>query len=206
MTDTSIVHVVEDDASMRRALVRVLCGAGFEAHGYGSAAEFLVTDRNDAPNCLVLDVGLPGLSGIELQRALVKERDRTPIVFLTGRGDIHMTVEAMKAGAVDFLTKPVKRDVLLAAVEEALARDASARTRKQSVDALRARFGKLTTRERQVLERVVHGKLNKQIADEIGTSVRTVKAHRAQVMRKMEVSSIADLVSAAAQLRDLSAT
>jgi FixJ family two-component response regulator len=205
MTDASIVHVVEDDASTRRALMRVLTAAGFESRGYAAAAEFLLSDRGDCVSCLILDVGLPGLSGVELQHALARDGDRIPVIFLTGRGDVRMTAEAMKAGAVDFLTKPVKRDVLLAAVREALHRDRSERVRVDGARALQARFEKLTARERQVLQHVIHGKLNKQIAHEIGTSVRTVKAHRAQVMRKMDAHSIADLVATAAQLKETSA-
>jgi FixJ family two-component response regulator len=204
MTHGAKVHVVEDDASLRTALVRLLGAAGFEARAYASAGEFLVADRGDAPGCLLLDVALPGLSGLELQAALAREHDPIPIVFLTGHGDIPMSVDAMKAGAVDFLTKPVKRERLLSAVDEALARDAQKRERGVRSDTVRSHYERLTARERDVFDRVIRGKLNKQIACEIGTSVRTVKAHRAQVMRKMEVTSVADLVHAAAALADAS--
>ncbi|QJR10835.1 Response regulator protein TodT [Usitatibacter rugosus] len=195
-----IVHVVEDDRSVRSALTRLLKIAGFEARGYSSAGEFLVSERDATPGCIVLDVGLPGLTGIELQAALQRERDPRPVIFLTGRGNIDMGVTAMKAGAVDFLTKPVDRERLLGAVETALQRGARAQARDDEERILRERLDRLTAREREVFDRVVQGKLNKQIAFELGTSVRTVKAHRAQVMRKMEVGSLAELVSASDRL------
>jgi FixJ family two-component response regulator len=195
-----LVHIVDDDGAARKALGRVLSGAGFETRSYASAAEFLIAERDEGPSCLVLDVGLPGMSGVELQSALATREEMPPIVFLTGRGDVVTSVRAMKAGAVDFLTKPVRRDALLAAVRVALERDVEQRARHEELRILRGRLDRLTVREREVFDRVIQGKLNKQIADELGTSVRTVKAHRAQVMSKMEVRSIADLVSAAAQL------
>jgi FixJ family two-component response regulator len=193
MTTVPIVHVVDDDASTRGALTRMLRIAGFEVRGYGSAVEFLAV-HGDGSGCLVLDVGLPGMNGIELQTVLGKADESLPIVFLTGRGDIETSVRAMKSGAVDFLTKPVKREVLLAAVRTAIERDADARAHRAESRSLRDRFATLTTRERQVFDRVIHGKLNKQIADELGTSIRTVKAHRASVMTKMAVGSLAELV------------
>ena len=195
-----IVHVVEDDRSVRTALTRLLKTAGFEARSYASAGEFLVCERDPAPGCILLDVGLPGLTGIELQASLQREGDPRPIIFLTGRGNIDMGVCAMKAGAVDFLTKPVDRERLLGAVETALARGVVAQAREEVKRSLRERVDRLTTREREVFDRVVQGKLNKQVAFELGTSVRTVKAHRAQVMHKMEVDSLAELVSAADRL------
>jgi FixJ family two-component response regulator len=195
-----IVHVVEDDRSVRTAITRLLKTAGFEARSYASAGEFLVCERDPAPGCIVLDVGLPGLTGIELQASLQREGDPRPVIFLTGRGNIDMGVCAMKAGAVDFLTKPVDRERLLGAVETALARAVVAQARDEVKRALRERIDRLTTREREVFDRVVQGKLNKQVAFELGTSVRTVKAHRAQVMHKMEVDSLAELVSAADRL------
>jgi len=195
-----IVHVVEDDRSVRTAITRLLKVAGFEARSYASAGEFLVSERDPAPGCIVLDVGLPGLTGIELQAALQREGDPRPIIFLTGRGSIDMGVSAMKAGAVDFLTKPVDRERLLGAIETALARGVVAQARNAVKRDLRERLERLTAREREVFERVVQGKLNKQVAFELGTSVRTVKAHRAQVMQKMEVDSLAELVSAADRL------
>jgi len=195
-----VVHVVEDDRSVRTALTRLLKIAGFEARAYESAGEFLVSERDSAPGCIVLDVGLPGLTGIELQAALQREGDPRPVIFLTGRGTIDMGVSAMKAGAVDFLTKPVDRERLLGAVEAALARGVVAQARGEIERGLRERLNRLTVREREVFDRVVQGKLNKQVAFELGTSVRTVKAHRAQVMHKMEVDSLAELVNAAGQL------
>jgi FixJ family two-component response regulator len=202
----AVVHVVEDDNSVRTALGRLLGTAGFDARCYASAAEFLVAERGGEPACIVLDVGLPGLNGLDLHAALLRTGDRTPVVFLTGRGDIAMGVHAMKAGAVDFLTKPVKREALMAALDAALARDAERRLRNAELSRVRERFARLTPREREVFSRVTQGKLNKQIADELGTSVRTIKAHRAQVMTKMEVRSVADLVGMAAALRSDGAT
>ena len=205
MTETATVHVVEDDASFRVALVRLLRAVGFQARAYASADEFLLAERGDLPECLLLDVGLPRLSGIELQAALARAEDPIPIVFLTGRGDIPMAVQAMKEGAVNVLTKPIQREALLAAIGEALERGAAEHRKQQRMGVLQTRFKRLTPRERDVFDRVIHGKLNKEIAFEIGTSVRTVKAHRSQVMRKMEVASIADLVNAATHLRGSSA-
>ena len=194
-----VVHVIEDDASVRTAVTRLLRVAGFESRAYGSAAEFLVAKDIDSPGCVVLDVGLPGMDGMELYAALSQQRE-TSVVFLTGRGDVQMSVSAMKAGAVDFLTKPVKRDALLDAVGRALDRDRERRARRQAVSGLRTRFDTLTERERQVFQRVVQGRLNKQIAGELGTSIRTVKVHRARVMEKMQVASLPDLVRAADRL------
>ena len=196
-----IVHVVDDDDSVRTGVVRLLQAAGFEARGYASAGEFLLgrSDRN-APGCVVLDIRLPGPSGLDLQEALARLAVPLPIVFLTGHGDIPTSVRAIKGGAVDFLTKPVSRDTLLAAVRTALARDAETRAARARVHALRARYETLTPREREVYAGVVAGKLNKQIAAELGTAERTVKAHRAQVMDKMQVASVAELVHVADQL------
>ena len=194
-----LVHVVDDDASVRSALMRMLRIAGFEARGYESAASFLA-GGDGAGGCLLLDVSLPGMSGVELQAVLARVDDCLPIVFLTGHGDIAMGVRAMKAGAVDFLTKPVKRDVLLAAVRAAMARDAAARAHRAELRGVRDRFATLTTREREVFEAVIRGKLNKQIADNLGTSIRTVKAHRARVMSKMNAGSLAELVGIASRL------
>jgi len=196
-----IVHVVDDDDSVRTGVVRLLQAAGFEARSYASAGEFLLGrfDRS-APGCVVLDVRMPGPNGLELQEALASLEARLPIVFLTGHGDIPMSVRAMKAGAVDFLTKPVSRDALLASVRTALARDAEARAAREGLRALRARYETLTPREREVFAGVVAGKLNKQIATDLGTAERTVKAHRAHMMEKMQVSSIAELVHVADQL------
>jgi FixJ family two-component response regulator len=189
-----MIHVVEDDPGTRTALARLLHIAGFEARAYASAAEFLVAEPDDGPGCVVLDVKLPGMSGIDLQAALARRDRAPPIVFLSGRSDIDTSVRAMKAGAVDFLTKPVHRDALFSAIKTALARDADERARERRDRSVRERHAKLTPREREVLVGVVAGKLNKQIAAELGTSIRTVKAHRAQVMEKMQAKSLADLV------------
>jgi len=198
-----VVHVVDDDDSVRTAVVRLLQAAGYEARGYGSAGEFLLA-RSDpnTPGCIVLDVQMPGLSGFDLQEAFARNWVPLPIVFLTGYGDIPMSVRAIQAGAVDFLTKPVNRDALLGAIRSALARNAAVRAAHAQALALRERHEMLTPREREVFAGVVAGKLNKQIAFELGTAERTIKAHRAQVMEKMHVTSVAELVRAAEQLRE----
>jgi FixJ family two-component response regulator len=195
-----VVHIVDDDDSVREALSRVLRYAGFDARAYPSAVEFLVAERDDVPSCIVLDVGLPGMSGVELQAAIGRRESTPPIVFLTGRGDVDTSVRAMKAGAVDFLTKPVNGKALLAAVNVALACDAERRHRRDEIRDVRERFDRLTSREREVFTEVVRGRLNKQIAEAFGTSIRTVKAHRAQVMAKMQAGSLAELVSVAGRL------
>ncbi len=181
--------------------MRLLQAAGYDARGYGSAGEFLLgrTDRN-APGCVVLDVQMPGPSGLELQEALARLDAELPIVFLSGQGDIPMTVRAMRGGAVDFLTKPVTGERLLPAVQAAIARDAETRSAQEHLHALRVRYETLTPREREVLAGVIAGKLNKQIAFELGTAERTVKAHRAQVMEKMQAESVAQLVRFADEL------
>jgi FixJ family two-component response regulator len=200
MTD-AIVHVVDDDQSVRSSLVRLLRIAGFEARAYRSAGEFLIGSRREGPGCIVLDVNMPGPSGLELHEALIKQGDRTPVVFLSGHADIPMSVRAMKDGAVDFLTKPVKSADLLGAVRAALARDAEYRKRGVQLRSVRSRHDLLTAREREVFARVTEGKLNKQIAAELGTSERTIKAHRARVMQKMEARTVAELIRAADQLQ-----
>jgi len=201
---TPIIHVVDDDDSLRTAVTRLMRAAGHEVRSYSSAGEFLLARPANTPGCVVLDVQMPGPSGIALQEAFGKLNDALPIIFLTGHGDIPMSVRAMKAGAVDFLTKPVQRQVLLKAVENALARDEESRKARERDGALRARFEALTPRERAVFTLVAAGKLNKQIATELGTSERTVKAHRAQVMEKMQVTSLAELVHVADRLQALS--
>ena len=198
----AIVHVVEDDDSVRTAVVRLLRTAGFQAQPYASAAEFLLVAGENAGGCMVLDVGLPGMSGIELHAALAKRRDCS-VVFLTGRGDVQMSVRAMKDGAVDFLDKPVKRELLLDAVTRAVERDVANRERRGRATELRARYEQLTERERQVFRLVAEGRLNKQIADVVGASLRTVKSHRARVMEKMQATTAADLVRAADELNRL---
>jgi FixJ family two-component response regulator len=196
----AVVHVVEDDTGTRTGLCRLLEAVGYEARGYASAGDFLVADPGDDIACVLLDVRMPGPSGLDLQQALARRQEPLPVVFLTGHGDVSMSVRALKAGASNFLTKPVKRETLLAAVEDALAQDAVHRAERDEVRALRARYETLTPREREVLARVVAGRLNKQIAGEIGAAERTVKAHRAKVMEKMRVGSVAELVRVASRL------
>jgi FixJ family two-component response regulator len=193
---TPIIHVVDDDDSLRTAVTRLLRVAGYEVRSYPSAGEFLLARPANTPGCVVLDVRMPGPSGLDLQEAFGRMTDALPIIFLTGHGDIPMSVRAMKAGAVDFLTKPVQREALLNAVRNALARDGESRKVRERDDTLRARFEALTPRERAVLTRVAAGKANKEIAAELDTSVRTVKAHRAQAMAKLQVASLVELVRA----------
>jgi FixJ family two-component response regulator len=180
--------------------MRLLGAAGYQVRGHASAGEFLLAQPEKTPGCVVLDVQMPGPSGLDLQTAFEARDDALPIIFLTGHGDIPMSVRAMKAGAVDFLTKPVERMALLNAVHNALARDAENRMARDRMSVWRSRFATLTARERAVFTLVVVGKLNKQIATELGASERTVKAHRAQVMEKMQVASLAELVHVAEQL------
>jgi len=188
----ALVFVVDDDASVRRALARLIQSAGYRVEVFSSAREFLAGAAADAcPACLVLDVRLPDINGLQLQRKL---RDALPIIFITGYGDIAMTVDAMKAGASDFLPKPVRDVDLLRAVELALERARSAFTCRCEANALRRRFERLTPREREVMALIVTGRLNKQVASELGTVEKTIKAHRARVMAKMEVTSLAQLV------------
>lgn len=180
--------------------MRLLRATGYEVQGYPSAGDFLLAGRRDTPGCVVLDVRMPGPSGLDLQSAICMRDDGLPIIFLTGHGDIPMSVRAMKAGAVDFLTKPVQREALLSAVRNALDRDAENRAIRDRASELEARYQALTPRERAVFALVVAGKLNKQIASELDVSERTVKAHRAQVMNKMQVTSLTELDRIAAQL------
>jgi len=201
MSTTPLIHVVDDDPSMRTALLRLLDAAGFETRGYSSTGEFLLQPLPDGPGCLLLDLRMPGPSGLELQEALLHKKIMLPIVFLTGHGSVDSSVRAMKAGAVDFLTKPVKRDVLLDAVGRALARNATQRTAREETDQLQVRFASLTERQREVFDRIVAGKLNKQIAAELGIAERTVKREREQVMAKLEANSAADLGRLAELLR-----
>ncbi len=196
----AVIHIIDDDASMREALGRLLEVLGFEVRQYSSAGEFLLVWPVDSPGCLLLDVRMPGPSGLDLQLALSRRADAPPVVFLTGYGDIPMSVLAMSRGAVDFLTKPVDRDALLAAIATALARDAERRELTRTREALRQRFDSLTERERAVFARVIDGRLNKQIASDLGTCERTVKAHRAHLMEKMKVHSVAELVQQAVRL------
>jgi len=193
MSTTPLIHVVDDDPSMRGALLRLFDAAGFEARGYSSTGEFLLQHQPDRPGCLLLDLRLPGPSGLDLQAALRRDGIMLPIVFLTGHATVASSVQAMKAGAVDFLTKPVKRDILLDAVRRALERDAAQRAARGEADRLRERFASLTPRQREVFGLIVAGKLNKQIAGELSIAERTVKREREQVMAKLDANSAADL-------------
>lgn len=203
--DTSpVIHIVDDDEQLCMALLRLLRAAGFEARSYASTGEFLLHPLPDHAGCLLLDVNLPGPSGLELQEVLLQHGCRLPVVFLTGRADVPSSVRAMKAGAVDFLQKPVQSDTLFAALDRALAHDATLRAARETHRQLAARFAALTPREREVFERIVAGKLNKQIADELATSERTIKTQRAQLMSKLGVDSAAELGRLAEQLRQAS--
>jgi len=196
-----VVYVIDDDASVRHALRSLLRSVGLDAEVFGTPREFLQSQRADAPSCLILDVRLPGKSGLEFQLELLKADIRLPIIFVTAHGDIPMSVRAMKAGAVEFLTKPFRDQDLLDAIHVALERDRARRQREAELAVLRERFESLTAREREVLPRVVAGLLNKQIAIEIGTSETTVKVHRSQLMRKMGADSVADLVRMVEKMR-----
>lgn len=199
-----LIHVVEDDESLRTALLRLLDAAGFEARGYASAGDFLLHPVPDRPGCVLLDVRLPGPSGLELQEALQHRGVTLPVVFLTGHADVASSVKAFKTGAVDFLTKPVARDALFEAVQRALARDTAQREARREADELRARFASLTPREREVFDHVTAGLLNKQIAGAMPIAERTVKLHRAHLMEKLGVASAAELGRLAERLRRLS--
>ena len=192
--DDSIVYIVDDDPSMCEALGRLLNTVGLRAQVFQTPQEFLRSKRPDAPSCLVLDVRLPGLSGLDLQHELAKADRPIPIVFISAHGDIPMTVQALKAGAVDFLTKPFRDQQLLDAVQQGIERDRAARHQRAGLAELQRRYESLTQREREVMTLVVTGLLNKQIAAQLHTSEATVKAHRAQLMRKMEADSVAQLV------------
>jgi FixJ family two-component response regulator len=198
--DMGTVFVVDDDPSMRRALESLLRSVGHEVRLFSSAPEFMQAVRGDVPGCLVLDVRLPGMSGLAFQQELTKAGIALPIIFITGHGDVPMTVRAMKAGAVEFLTKPFDDQVLLDAIHAALERDRARRRDDESLASLRGRYDDLTDRERQVMKHVVAGWVNKRIAGELGLSVVTVKVHRGQVMRKMQAKSVAELVRMADRL------
>jgi FixJ family two-component response regulator len=197
---TPVVLVVDDDPSVRRAIQRLVESVGLQVKLFGSAQEFLHSEGPDAPGCLVLDIRLPGISGLDFQRQLAEANIHIPIVFITAHGDIPMTVRAMKAGAVEFLTKPFRDQDLLDAIQIALERDRRRRAQEAEAAKLRERYESLTPREREVMPLVVSGLLNKQIAAEIGASEATVKVHRSQLMRKMGAESVADLVRMAAEM------
>ena len=197
--DTPVVFVVDDDVSVRESLELLILSAGWRPETFASAEEFLERSNIDGPGCLVLDVKLPSLNGLDLQKRIIDRVD-LPIIFITGYGDVPTTVAAMKAGAVDFVTKPFGDDVLLNAISQALGRSRAALARRAESRALRDRYTSLTPRERETMALVVSGLLNKQIAAQLGISQITVKAHRGRVMRKMQVDSVAELVRAAAVL------
>ena len=194
MTDEPIVHLVDDDPSVRRALGRLLAAAGHRCETHVSAEAFLARQSDAGHGCAVIDLQLPGASGLELQARLVELDATLPLIFLTGRGDIPTSVQAMKGGAVDFLTKPVDAATLLAAIAAALERGRALRAARTAEAGVDARLGRLTPREREVLDMVVEGRLNKQIAADLGVAEKTIKVHRARVMQKLEVRTVADLV------------
>jgi FixJ family two-component response regulator len=189
-----IIRVVDDDSSFRTAVTRLLRAVKYEVRGYASASEFLKSDSYADPGCILLDLRMPGVGGLDLQQSLERMEERLPIIFLTGHGDIPASVRAMKGGAVDFLTKPVRREALLRAIENALGIDAKERSARAGLRELHDRYENLTPREREVLAHIVGGKLNKQIAFDLGTAERTIKAHRASIMNKLGAQSVAELV------------
>jgi FixJ family two-component response regulator len=201
---TPIVFVVDDDISVRESLEGLIQSEGWEVETFASAQAFLTRPRVLVPSCLVLDVTLPDLSGLDLQKRLA-DRSDMPIIFITGYGDVPMTVQAMKAGAVEFLTKPFSDEVLIGAIRQAIERSRAALDQEEDVRALRDRYASLSRREQEVMALVVAGRLNKQVGFELGISEITVKAHRGRVMRKMKAGSLADLVNMAAKLRLTSA-
>jgi len=190
----AIVYVVDDDLSVRRSSERLIRSAGYEVKTFSSANEFLMHPQLEGPACLVLDVRMPGFSGMDLQRNLIKSGIHIPIIFITGHGDIPMSVRAMKAGAVEFLTKPFRGRSLLEAIRDAIERDRSARKERGETEALRRRYERLTPREREVMPLIAAGLLNKQVADELATTERTIKFHRSNIVQKMDAESLPDLV------------
>jgi FixJ family two-component response regulator len=198
---TPIVFVVDDDISVRESLESLIRSAGWRSGTFQSAQEFLAHDRVHVPSCLILDVSLPGLNGLDLQKRIASDRIDMPIIFITGHGNIPMSVQAMKAGAVEFLTKPFGDEVLLTSIRNAIERSRTTLGREAEIRTLQDRYESLTPRERQVMVLVVSGLLNKQVGGELDISEITVKAHRGQVMRKMKADSLPDLVNMAARLR-----
>ena len=196
-----VVFVVDDDISVRESLELMIRCAGWQPEIFASAQEFLIHPRVVIPSCLVLDVSLPGLNGLDLQKRVAAERPDMPIIFITGHGDVPMTVQAMKAGAIEFLTKPFSDEILLSAIRHAIERSHIALRRESEIRAIRDCYVSLTGREREVMALVVSGRLNKQVGDDLGISEITVKAHRGKVMRKMNADSLPDLVKMAQKLR-----
>jgi FixJ family two-component response regulator len=200
MPDASIVYVVDDDISVRESLELLIRHEGWQPELFETAQAFLSCPRASLPSCLILDVSLPILNGLDLQKRVAADQAEMPIIFITGYGDVPTTVQAMKAGAIEFLTKPFADDVLLSAIRQALERSRAALKHRAELESLRRRFALLSQREREVMALVVRGLLNKQVGFELGISEITVKAHRGQVMKKMQAGSLADLVTIAAKL------
>lgn len=198
--ETPTIRLIDDDVSFRRALQRLLREAGHQVAEYGSVGEMLLEGIGSAPGCLVLDIHMPGPSGLDLQEMIASQPEPLPVIFVTAEATVHETLRAMKAGAADFLFKPVDGETLLSVIGKAIQDDAARRQARRRLCALQTRYSRLSPRERQVMEMVVNGSLNKQISAQLGAAERTVKAHRAHVMEKMEVSSLADLVRAVGQL------